>query len=405
MAEYNVRILESGEIRTAFDVVLRSLHRSPVSDETWAYREPAREDARVFGAYHEAELIGAAFSIGAEIAVPGGARLPMAAVNGVGVRADHRRRGVLTSLMRAQLDDIAERGEVMASLRASETAIYGRYGYGVGTRARALRVRRNRAAPHPDVAERGEVRELTADRAIAELPGLYERIGLHRPGMMSRPDAWWGDKLTHALRTDHSLVIAMHTGPSGPDGFVGYRKQDRFTLDEPTSDVDLHVKDLHAASTDALAGLWRYLLRVDLVADIYAFERPLDEPIELLLSDPRACRTQDVTDHTWHRILDVPAALAARDYAPEEPVVLEVADGMLERNSGRYLVGPSTVERTGAPAQLRLPVDVLSMIYFGTYRPSLLAEVGRIEVLDAAALDRADRLFATQRMAWCGTAF
>ena len=81
--------------------------------------------------------------------MPGGAVLPLAAVTGVGVRADRTRRGLLTALMRAQLDDLRERGDVLALLWASEAGIYGRYGFGVATRGATVRVRATRAALRP----------------------------------------------------------------------------------------------------------------------------------------------------------------------------------------------------------------------------------------------------------------
>ena len=61
---------------------------------------------------------------------PAGSRLA-AGITWVGVLPSHRRRGVLTELMRQQLDDVHERGEPLAILWASEPPIYGRFGYGI----------------------------------------------------------------------------------------------------------------------------------------------------------------------------------------------------------------------------------------------------------------------------------
>jgi predicted N-acetyltransferase YhbS len=59
-----------------------------------------------------------------------GALAAVAGVTLVGVLPTHRRRGILSSLMRRQLDDLHERGEAVAALFASETVIYPRFGYG-----------------------------------------------------------------------------------------------------------------------------------------------------------------------------------------------------------------------------------------------------------------------------------
>ena len=64
--------------------------------------------------------------------LPGGAQVPVAAVTAVTVSPAHRRRGLLTRMMRHQLDTIAARGhESLAMLFASEAMIYGRFGYGM----------------------------------------------------------------------------------------------------------------------------------------------------------------------------------------------------------------------------------------------------------------------------------
>ena len=65
-----------------------------------------------------------------QLSVPGQEVLPAAGVTCVAVLPTHRRRGVLSSLMRRQLADVRDRGEPLAILWASEAVIYGRYGYG-----------------------------------------------------------------------------------------------------------------------------------------------------------------------------------------------------------------------------------------------------------------------------------
>lgn len=44
-----------------------------------------------------------------------------------------------------------------------------------------------------------------------------------------------------------------------------------------------------------------------------ADNRPVDDPLALLLADPRQAGTR-LVDTLWLRVLDVPAALAARTY-------------------------------------------------------------------------------------------
>ena len=82
-----------------------------------------------------------------------------------------------------------------------------------------------------------------------------------RPGMMTRPPYWWPAFERHVRRSETPIRTAVHHGPDGPDGFVVYttyrmRSRDGFVLD---------VVNMHSANSAAFAGLWRYLLSVDLI--------------------------------------------------------------------------------------------------------------------------------------------
>src|SRR5690606_36906825 len=84
---------------------------------------------RTLVAVEDGELVGGAAAFGSTMTLPGGGGLPVAAVTAVAVRGTHRRRGTLRAMMRRQLDDVTE---AVAVLTASEAAIYGRFGYGIG---------------------------------------------------------------------------------------------------------------------------------------------------------------------------------------------------------------------------------------------------------------------------------
>src|SRR5215217_3140176 len=64
-----------------------------------------------------------------EMAVPGGV-VPTAGITWITVAPTHRRRGLLTAIMRRQLDEVHAAGrEPVAALWAAESSIYGRFGY------------------------------------------------------------------------------------------------------------------------------------------------------------------------------------------------------------------------------------------------------------------------------------
>jgi predicted acetyltransferase len=400
---HDVRVLQSDEVRAAADLFTQTLHVPPANDELWQHVVGSYETGRLFGARHDGEIIGTASSFGSVLTVPGGGTVPMAAVTRVGVRSDHTRRGVLTAVLREQLADVQARGEPLAGLRATESGIYGRFGFGVASRARSLAVVRRRCAFHATAPRGGQVRMLAGSEAMKVIPPLYERLAVTRPGMITRPDAWWA-VARGEVAAPSGIQYAVHSGQHGDDGFVRYKVERHRGFADSCHGI-LEVTGLYGTESTAIAELWRFVLGVDLVDEVRARARPLDDPLELLLAEVDACQTRVVEDELWLRLVDVPAALAARAYQDVEPVVLEVRDRFLPTNDGVYRIGPDSVERVGTRPGLVMDVGALASLYLGDRMPSTLAATGHIEVREADALLRADRLFASAAVPWCGTLF
>jgi predicted acetyltransferase len=239
---------------------------------------------------------------------------------------------------------------------------------------------------------------------LPNLGALHERIGLARPGGMTRPASLWQLGLGGLLEERALVVLAVHTGPDGDDGYLVATADDSGGW----HDTVLVLRDLHAATPEAAVALWRVALGVDLASAVTARLRPLDEPLELLLADPRDCATTAVEDETWLRIVDVPAALAARRFASAGPVLLAVHDPVLAANGGVYRIADGGVERAGdlgGPLTPDLECDVagLAMAYLGDRAPSELAAAGWWQAWSPDAPARADAAFAVERRPWCGT--
>ncbi|GLZ37290.1 GNAT family N-acetyltransferase [Actinokineospora sp. NBRC 105648] len=401
MSDVEIRTLTEPDLRTAIDLFRVALHAPTVPDEQWEHARHSFEPGRTLGAFAGDRMVGTALAYTSSLVVPGGRVLPMAAVTRVGVRADFRRRGVLRELMRAQLADVAARGEVFAGLRATEPVIYGRFGYGVANLAVKRVLLPRGARVRPEVPAGGEVRFLEPAAARELLPRLYARVGQSRAGTMARPPQWWCSVYDRPFAMGEFLLVAAHFGADGPDGFVAYRPK---AADQPGKGAALSVEDFVAPTPEVASALWRFLLGVDLVEELTVWTRPADEPVEAMLEDSRAVRDHRVVPDLWTRIVDVPAALAGRDYGAGS-VVVEVVDEGIPANSGRYRVGADGVERTAAAAELSVDVEVLSMLYMGASQPSALAGIGRVRELAEGAAQRADAVFAVPEAAWCGTFF
>jgi predicted acetyltransferase len=396
------RILRADEARASVDLFLRALLHAPVSDEHWAFVAADLAPGRSWGVHAGSELVATGRSFATRTAVPGGAVLDVGAVTQIAVRADHTRRGLLTAVMRALLGDLAERGETLAVLRATEARIYGRFGYGVATRSRSLSVRARRG--WRPALPCGEVRMIEPARAVDVLHPVHERLALARPGGIERPAVWWQRGLGRSVREGKPLLVAVHI----PDG-GSPADADGFAVAE-AHDGALRLQDLHATTPGAHAALWRFLLGVDLVSEVTAWSRPRDEPLDLLLADARELSVTGEADELWLRLVDVPAALAARTFAPAPPVLLAVHDPFLPDNAGVYRIAGGTAERVaplGGPVAADLECDVaaLAMAYLGDRRPSQLCAAGWWTAHDLDAVARADATFATDAVPWCGTMF
>ncbi|MEU5692172.1 GNAT family N-acetyltransferase [Actinosynnema sp. NPDC020468] len=403
MTDHDIRVLDESHYRAAHTLFRGTLHHQPSTDEAWAFAATSYLPGRTLGAFVDDDLVGTVMSFPSSLAVPGGAVVPMAAVSRVGVRADWTRRGVLSALKRAQLRAMVESGDVAATLRASETAIYGRYGYGVATRYRTVRV--DRAKARPRLAPSGRIRLVPGADGVTTARSLFDRVSPGRPGTNGRWDGWWALSLSRQVGTDEELKVAVRRGPDGDDGYAVYRVAPGEFGGPGSRPTRMTVHDLWASTPEAWADLWTFLLGVDLVDEVVAPGRPLDEPLEWLLVDRRAVVTEGVEDETWLRLLDVPTALSARVHEGAGRVVLGVRDGVLAENEGSYAVTADGVERTADEPQLVVDVPVLSAAYLGDVTFSALATTGHLDVVDPAALAVADDLFRSAEIPWSGTFF
>src|SRR5437588_12523444 len=145
---------------------------------------------RMQAALSNGEIVGGAAAFTFNMTVPGG-DVPTAGVSVVRVYPTHRRRGVLRSLMRAQLDAGHERGEPIAALWASEETIYGRYGYGLASWCGEISLAHEYTSFAQHFEPAGTMRLVEPDEALEALPPVFERIRLDWPGMFSRNRLWW----------------------------------------------------------------------------------------------------------------------------------------------------------------------------------------------------------------------
>jgi predicted acetyltransferase len=371
----------------------------------------------------DADPVGAAGAYTFQLSVPGGL-VPAAGVSYVAVLPTHRRRGILRSLMRRQLADIAARGEPIAALWASEAVLYGRYGYGRATTSATFRFGRGEGALSPgapaDPALRVRIAEPTA--VMAELAKVHDTALHQQPGFWTRSDGWWGRFLSDPEEDrggSSPLRCVIAEDDSGPRGFALYRTKGRWDENWFLPDSTLDVSELVATDPAAGAALWRDLLSRDLLTEVTARLRPVEDPVLCQLLDPRRARPQ-LHDGLWVRIIDLPGALSRRRYSCPVDVVLEVTDELVPANAGRWrlragspgaLDGPdgpgvgATCDRTSEPTDIALDVRELGAAYLGGTRLGVLAAAGLVAEARPGTLRRLSAAMSWDPAPWCPRIF
>lgn len=363
------------------------------------------ETERSLAVWDADEVVGTAGAFSFRMTVPGGAAVPAAGVTMVSVQPTHRRRGVLTGMMRRQLSDLREGGEPLAVLLASEPAIYGRFGYGAATQALRLEVDTARVELElPDGVPGVRLRLVPAAEAVQACEAVYARVVPERPGMLARRPGW--ERLPvmdppGGRSGAGELLCVLAERDGRVTGYARYAVKPEWPASGPAGTVLL--RDLEALDPVTRGALWRYLFGIDLTSRLVAGNRPADEPLLHMVSDVRRCRVS-TKDALHVRLVEVGAALAARTYRTPVDVVLEVADPFCPWNAGRWRLtgdasGASCV-RTTDPAGLALSVRELATACLGGFPLTALAAAGRVAELEPGALSAASGAFRCDVEPW-----
>lgn len=362
------------------------------------------EVERMHVAFSGDEMIGGAGAFTFQMSVPGGALIPTAGITVVGVLPTHRRRGVLTSLMKEQLADCRARGELAAYLWASEATIYGRFGYGLASRTGGISLAKERTRFAMPFESRGTVRLVELEEAARTFPPLYEQVVAQRPGMFVRSKEWWETRKLFddpARRQGGPKNRVLLELDGTPAGYAIYNvKQD---WAGGVSKGIVNIVEVVAPTPAASRELWRWLFDFDWTSEFSAHLLPLDHELFLLVAEPRRLKFT-IDDGVWVRLIDVGQALSARTYNDGE-IVLDVADALLPENAGRWRVTSTGAERTDDAADLSLDITGLGSVYLGGFTFDTLVRGSRAQELTERAAARADALFRTNTEPWCAEIF
>lgn len=356
------------------------------------------------------------------LTVPGERTVDAWAISAVTVAPTHRRRGIARALLEAELRTAQGLGLPLAMLTASEATIYGRYGFAPAAMIADLEIVTRRAKwTGPEAS--GRVHFVTLEQLRDECKDVFDRARVQTPGDVALDDYIWARLFAlvggYTSEAKHLRAVRYDDADGSPQGFAVYRVAEGGDGDFTNHTVT--VQYLAAATDDAYAGLWRYLLELDLVGTVSAPLRSVDEPLLWQVADHRAVRRSRVSDHLWLRILDVPAALAARTYSAPGRLVLDVSDP-LGLADGRFLLeidahgaaavssidgdaAGTTSEAAAHAATLALSVNELGALYLGGTAAHTLLRAARVTELSEGAADAVDASFRSVVTPWLSTWF
>ncbi|WP_369144242.1 GNAT family N-acetyltransferase [Streptomyces sp. R44] len=400
-----LRVLDPSEWDRWYGVLELAFGGVPEAPEERQLWRDLTEFDRSLGAWDGELCVGTAGAFSFLLTVPGGASVPAAGVTMVSVAGTHRRRGILTSMMRRQLDDLRAAGECLAVLTASEPAIYGRFGYGVGSYATKATIDTNRVRlAVPEGVEGVSLRRADLRESSAACEAVYAKLVPARPGMLARRPGWErlplldpaGDREGASPRL---CVLAERDGDVV--GFAHYAV--KVDWSSAGADGSVGVHQVMGLDPVAEAALWRFLCSVDLTSSVRVHSRPVDDGWQHLVSDVRRCEPT-LRDVLHVRLVEVGAALEARTYQAPVDVVFEVEDAFCPWNAGRWrLTGDAkgaVCVRTGDAPDLALTVRELGAAYLGGTSLVSLAAAGRVRELREGALVEASVAFGSPVAPW-----
>jgi len=365
---------------------------SPAQRASWLYAARLRARQGMFlGAFAGDQPAGAAIFHDLRQWWAGRA-VPCAGVASVKVAPEYRGQGAGRRLMTELLAAIAARGYPLAALYPATMPIYRSLGWELaGGRYRATipaRSLRDLLAPDAAVAA-GTVKEPAVRRVnaaeAAEIIGIIG--GAHEAARDCGPITWDVPLAERWLgRAD------MYTYRTA-DGYAAYRW-------DGAGDDALFVEHLHAASPESLRALWSVIASHSSTASAVSLFTAPNDPFWWLTRERDATI---VKRSMWMlRVVDAPAAIAARGFPPAVSLSLPlvISDHTRPANSGRWQLSvsdgkgiliPNGPVVPPAPEALTVGARGLAALYAGTPVSTLkLAGLAAGGAPDAdAALDAA----------------
>lgn len=352
------------------------------------------------------KIIGTANSFSEYISLPTNKSSKVAAVSYVSVQPTHRRQGILSEMMKLQLNQIySQYKEPLAILWPSETAIYGRFGY-APTREKHYKISKHNAKFISGLNDYPlETKILNKKEAINSYLEINNNLMNKRPGVMKLTKKWAERRIedlsSKYLSTGPSYFVGIYDA-NKLVGFVTYTIEGSNEYGNMPS--SLNIWDIIYINDKAAINIWNYCLNIDLVDEIYAKGVPEDDVLESLLISPGSLNAR-VTTGFWIRIVDVIKALETRSYNEKGKLIFNLSDSIINQNNNTFLLdtknqNPTCKISTESP-DIEITINGLSEIYLGTFNLNNLIASQNLKIINKKIINFINRAFKENNTPFC----
>jgi predicted acetyltransferase len=352
--------------RRAFNIPLADVQRFPTPP--LEDRRVAEEDGRLVGALR-LHRFGQFF---------GGQRVPSIGIGGVAVAPEARGHRVAEHLVVETLREMRANGFAISSLYPATVPVYRRCGYEYA----AVRVRYRAPLRHLPRNPSALAVEPWEESDLDEIAEVYRAFAETANGLLDRTRTWWTTRLLTTF--DGSEVHGVSVLESGRvTGYAAYTQEGIHGQDWG---FDLDFRDLVWTTPAAAEALLTFAARHRSVARDMIWTGSATDPLANLLPEQDA--GHDSLFRPMARLIDVPAAIEARGYAPglEAAVELRVDDDRLEWNAGGWRIEVSDGRAKVSPeaaAKARVDVAALAAMWTAMLSPHAARWLGRLDADDS----------------------
>lgn len=330
-------------------------------------KQPILELSKVFGWFHENQLISQIAIYPCEVNIHG-ALYKMGGVTGVGTYPEYANHGLMKDLIQTALEEMRQDKQWISYLFPYNIPYYRRKGWEIMSDKLSFKIRDTqlpKTVPVPGMIER-----LAVDHP--DVFDVYARFARQNHGALIRSAFNWEEYWRFENEEERTAAVYYGTNQE-PLGVLFYW----------VADEVFHIKEMFYLNQEARNGLWNFITaHFSMVywvkGDIFK-----NEPLSFLLDDSEI--TETIAPFFMARIVDVKEFLLEYPFEKSvEPFYFEVEDPVAEWNNGIFALSWNdadelTISDQPQGRRIALNIQTLTCMLMNYRRAAYLARIERLE--------------------------